>query len=137
MIKFEGLEEILSKLDKIDNPEKAQQGLKESCLVVVDKAIEKAPKGRTGELARSITSKVDGLNGVVYSSIEYAPYVEYGTGLYAEKGGRYDVPWAYVDEVTGELIWTSGQHPQPFMRPALDESKSEILDIMKEAITID
>ncbi len=72
--------------------------------------------------------------GMVYTPLEYAPYVEYGTGLYAEEGGRKDVPWAYEDEETGELIWTAGQHPSPYMRPALNENRQQILRILREVI---
>jgi len=50
-------------------------------------AKKNAPKG-TGELRRSITSRVEDDKGIVYTPLEYAPYVEYGTGLFAENGGR-------------------------------------------------
>ena len=61
--------------------------------------------------------------------------VEYGTGLYAEGGnGRKEVPWAYKDEKTGELIWTAGQHPHPFMRPALNDNRNDIIATIKEGI---
>jgi HK97 gp10 family phage protein len=99
----------------------------------------KAPKG-TGELRRSITSKVDeeggDLVGIVYTPLEYAPYVEYGTGLFAEEGGRKDVPWHYQDD-EGEWHTTSGQHPQPFMRPALNENREQIIRILKEGMNND
>ena len=75
----------------------------------------------------------NGIEGVVFTPLEYAPYVEYGTGLFAEEGGRKDVPWCYQDD-EGEWHTTSGQHPQPFMRPALDENREQILRILKEAI---
>ncbi|WP_299043873.1 hypothetical protein [uncultured Campylobacter sp.] len=45
--------------------------------------------------------------GVVYTPLEYAPYVEYGTGLFAVEGGRADVPWSYQND-KGEWISTSG-----------------------------
>ena len=71
--------------------------------------------------------------GTVFTPLEYAPYVEYGTGLFAEKGGRKDVPWHYQDD-KGEWHSTSGQKPQPFMRPALNENREEIMRIIKEAL---
>ena len=96
-------------------------------------AKQKAPKD-TGALRRSITSTVeregDELVGTVFTPLEYAPYVEYGTGLFAESGGRKDVPWNYQDD-KGEWHSTSGQKPQPFMRPALQENREEILRILK------
>ena len=92
-----------------------------------------APKGN-GELRRSITSKVENAEGSVFTPLEYAPYVEYGTGLFAENGGRQDVPWSYQDD-EGEWHSTSGQKPQPFMRPALDENIAMIKQILKEELT--
>lgn len=113
-----------------------RKAMERACALVERKAKEKAPKD-TGALRRSITSEVyqEGgeLVGSVFTPLEYAPYVEYGTGLFAEKGGRKDVPWCYQDD---KGIWhsTSGQHPQPFMRPALNENREEILRIIKEAL---
>ena len=63
--------------------------------------------------------------------------VEFGTGLFAESGGRTDVPWAYKDEETGELIFTSGQKPQPYMRPAIDNNREKIVRMIKEGFSID
>jgi HK97 gp10 family phage protein len=68
--------------------------------------------------------------------LEYAPYVEFGTGLFAENGGRTDVPWCYQDD-EGNWHTTSGMKPQPYMRPALEENRNEIINILKEAITND
>ena len=107
-----------------------------SALKAMVTAAQLAPKD-TGALRRSITSEVvqEGgeLVGVVFTPLEYAPYVEYGTGLFAESGGRKDVPWHYQDD-KGEWHSTSGQKPQPFMRPALNESREEIMRIIKEAL---
>ena len=47
------------------------------------------------------------------------------------------MPWCYMDEKTGEFIWTSGQHPQPYMRPALEENKDDIIKIIKEGFYSD
>ena len=134
-IRLEGLDEILARLDKISNPQGIEAALGKACAIVERSAKQNAPKG-DGELRRSITSKVDGLTGTVFTALEYAPYVEYGTGLFAEGGnGRtWDLPWHYEDE-KGEWHSSSGQHPQPFMRPALDDNKSEILATIKEGIT--
>ena len=95
-------------------------------------AKQKAPKGN-GELRRSITSRIeknsDSIEGVVYTPLEYAPYVEFGTGLFAEEQGRQDVPWHYQDD-EGNWHSTSGMHPQPFLRPALYENREEIKRIL-------
>lgn len=137
MIRVEGIEEVLLELDKVINADNLEQAVGKGCAVVERAAKKKAPKD-TGELRRSITSKVESsgeeIKGTVYTPLEYAPYVEYGTGLYAENGGRKDVPWAYKDEKTGELIWTAGQHPQPYMRPALNENRDNVVNAIKGAL---
>lgn len=131
-IEIQGLNEILQSLD-ITNPQKINEALGKACALVERSAKQKAPKD-TGELRRSISSKVENGIGEVFTPLEYAPYVEFGTGLFAENGGRTDVPWNYQDDA-GEWHSTSGQHPQPFMRPALDENREAIIRIFREVIT--
>ena len=132
-IKLEGLDEVLYKLDKISSNANIEEALGTCCAVVEKSAKQKAPKD-TGALRRSITSKVEGNQGIIFTPLEYAPYVEYGTGLFAESGGRKDVPWNYQDD-EGKWHSTSGQKPQPFMRPALEENKTLIKQILKEELT--
>lgn len=136
-IRIEGLEAVLERLEGVTSPEQLKRNMGKACALVERSAKTKAPKD-TGALRRSITSKVevDGNDvvGIVFTPLEYAPYVEYGTGLFAEEGGRSDVPWSYQDD-KGEWHSTSGQKPQPFMRPAIDENKTEIVRILKEGIT--
>ena len=132
MSKIEGLEEVINKLDALLDENKLQAALGRACALVERSAKQFAIKGN-GELRRSITSKIDGTTGIVYTALEYAPYVEYGTGLFAEEGGRKDVPWNYQDD-KGEWHSTSGQHPKPFMRPALDENREQIKKIIQEGI---
>ena len=132
-IKLEGLDAVFNLLDEVYDPIALNQALGQACAYVEREAKKLAPKGN-GDLRRSITSKVEGLEGVVFTPLEYAPYVEYGTGLFAEDGnGRKDVPWNYKDE-KGEWHSTSGQKPHPFMRPALNNSRTQINQILKGAI---
>lgn len=134
-IEFRGLDEVLESLENIADTSNIEAALNKCCALVERTAKQKAPKD-TGELRRSITSKVENFEGVVYTPLEYAPYREYGTGLFAENGGRMDVPWNYQDD-EGNWHSTSGMKPHPFMRPALDENKDQIIEILKGAITND
>lgn len=131
-IRLEGLEDALAALEELDDPAKFKRALEKSCALVERSAKQKAPKD-TGALRRSITSEVNGLEGVIYTPLEYAPYIEFGTGLFAEGGGRADVPWNYQDD-EGNWHSTSGQKPQPFMRPALNENREQIIRILKEGL---
>ena len=127
-----GDEELIKKLESMVDSQNIGKALGKACALVERAAKENAPKG-TGELRRSITSKVEGEEGVVFTPLEYAPYVEYGTGLFAESGGRTDVPWVYKDD-EGHWHSTKGQKPQPYMRPALNENRTKILEILAEGI---
>ena len=134
-IRFEGLEEVFDMLDGVSDPERLKTALGKACALVEGAAKRKAPKG-DGTLRRSITSRVEGDVGIVFTPLEYAPYVEYGTGLFAEEGGRQDVPWSYKDD-KGEWHTTSGMKPSPYMRPALNENRENIKRILKEGLLSD
>lgn len=134
-ITVDGLEAVIEDLEGLLDEQKLNAALGKACALVERAAKQKAPKG-TGELRRSITSKVENNVGIVFTPLEYAPYVEYGTGLFAESGGRKDVPWHYQDD-EGEWHSTSGMKPHPYMRPALNENREQIKRVMKEAILND
>lgn len=139
MVEFVGYDAIVTKLSKLYDADGVAKGMDKSCALVERDAKTKAQKD-TGALRRSIKSKVKTedmvIVGTISSPLEYAPYVEYGTGLFAENGGR-KTAWSYTDEKTGETIWTHGQHPQPYMRPALNENKEEIISLIKEGLLDD
>lgn len=123
---------LLKRIDKMCSETNISAAIGKACALVEGEAKKKAPKD-TGALRRSISSTVKGTEGIVFTPLEYAPYVEYGTGLFAEKGGRKNVPWYYKDE-EGKWHITSGQHPHPYMRPALNENREEVLRLIKEGI---
>ena len=135
-VEVKGLDQVFKKLDETVGEEKVINNMGKACAVVERAAKENAPKD-TGELRRSISSRVENIDGdivgIVFSPLEYAPYVEYGTGLFAENGGRMDVPWNYQDD-KGEWHSTSGQKPQPFLRPALEDNREQIISILREVV---
>lgn len=161
-IELQGLDEVLASIDSIGDIAKAENALGKACALVERAAKQKAPKGN-GDLQRSITSRIDGLIGEVYTPLEYAPYVEFGTGIFAEDGkGRQNVPWVYVEGSTRkstssktytpaeaeaaveylrskglEAYMTYGRHPHPYMRPALYENEEEIKQILLEGLMND
>ncbi len=138
-IEIEGIDEVLERLEKLLNTETIKQSMGKACAVVEAAAKKNAPKD-TGALRNSITSKVeyrDGhIEGVVFTPLEYASYIEYGTGLFAESGGRKDVPWNYQDD-KGEWHSTSGIKPHPFMRPAVEDNRNKIIEVLGECIKND
>jgi len=82
----------------------------------------------TGALRDSITTEVKESGSTVVGNVgphvDYADYVEYGTGRLGDPAA----PYAHVE------TWP-GMKPQPYMRPALDENKGSILDLFKSNIS--
>jgi len=89
----------------------------------------------TGALKNSITHKVDEAAKAVYigTNMEYGPYVELGTGKYAEGGGGRPTPWVYQDS-EGNWHHTRGQEPQPYLRPAVKDHAQTYRNILEEEL---
>jgi HK97 gp10 family phage protein len=138
-IDFQGLDGVLRRIESMADTSGLESAMGRACALVERSAKQTAPKD-TGALRNSITSEVinDGVDivGVVFTPLEYAPYIEYGTGLFAESGGRVDVPWNYQDD-KGNWHSTRGQKPQPFLRPALADNREKITRILKESMKND
>lgn len=77
-----------------------------------------------GNLKRSVDVKYHkkGLTAVITVGAEYAIYVEFGTGIYAEDGNGRKTPWIYYDNKLNRWVFTRGMHAQPFFRPAYEKA---------------
>ena len=138
--------EIADLIKKIDKMEKGLEDmtvpLQKACLVVERDAKQRCPVGTSGELRNSIKSWIEDNNGYVGTNMEYAPYVEYGTGIYSSLGNGRQTPWGWYDETgrytqDGEpgVVFTHGQHPQPYLHPALNANAEAIKQIFIDYIT--
>lgn len=97
--------------------EEAIQAVLELCGQLAEThAINNAPAD-SGTLRKSISHKVDDDKDCVYigTNLEYAPYIEYGSGVYKENGGGGGW-WIYVK---GSDV--KGQRPSP--RYSYEEAK--------------
>lgn len=76
---------------------------------------------RGGTLRNSITHRTDEDSVTIGSDVEYAPYVELGTGPY------FDPPpeWERFETEKGSGKGHGYVHPRPFLRPAIEEHKDE------------
>lgn len=134
-----GAEKVIQDLEKLSSTEKLTNALQQCCFLVEGDAKRNCPV-QTGELRASITSRVEevegNLQGEVGTPLMYGNYVEYGTGLFSSLGlGRKDVPWWYKNE-KDEWVSTSGQPPQPFLIPALNNNRNEILEQLKGVLKL-
>lgn len=109
---------------KIELEKALKQALEKGCLIVERDAKMNAP-AVTGNLRNSITHQIDSLTGYIGTNVEYAPYVEIGTGIYSSMGDGRQGGWAYYD-AQGIKHFTMGSRPHPFLKPALDGNKSAI-----------
>ena len=143
-VEFKGLDKIIAKLDKMQDTSTIVSAMQDACDLVEGSAKGKAPKD-TGALRRSITNRVEvvgnEVDGIVFTPLECAPYIEYGTGLYAENGNGRKTPWVYEDD-KGKYHYTKGYtettgHGTPFLRPALKENEQNIKKKLKEGIMSD
>lgn len=87
-----------------------------------------------GNLKNSITYEPTDTEVTIGTNVEYAPYMEFGTGIYAEKGDGRKTPWRYFNRKLNTFIWTRGMQPRPFLRPALDENIPNIIKILSDAL---
>ena len=126
--------EITSRLNSLFKPggegyQALSGALDKACIGVEGSAKKRAPV-KSGNLRNSITHvvKMEEFTGYVGTSVPYAPYAEIGTGIYSSRGDGRQTPWIYVDPATGEKIFTHGTRPHQFLKPAMDENISAIIN---------
>lgn len=134
---IEGLDRLLAKLDMLGgNTEKAiENGIDKAARRVKRDAKLLAPVD-SGRLRNSIQHKIEKFQGkvvgIVYSNVEYAPYVEFGTG---QRGEQAQV--IKPEGISYRHDWR-GQPPVPFLYPALVQNqnniKKDIVSEVKKAI---
>lgn len=160
-VRVEGADELVERLAKTADITKIYQAVAQSCALVEGAAKRKVEKGNLrNSIKYEVTTDGGNVKGVVFTPVEYAPYVEFGTGLYAEGGkGRKEVPWVYVEgsdsssgsktvyatreDAIAAMMYlreqgldarlTYGQQPKPFLRPAFKENKQNIKEKLREA----
>jgi HK97 gp10 family phage protein len=141
-----GIDRLTKRFNKIANME-LLDAVNKATQLVHGQAKALAPVDK-GQLAGSIHMQVKdtgkALEGRVYTNVEYAPYVEFGTGITGNGTYPYkidglsleykDKGWAYFDEDKDEWIYTKGQEAQPYMYPALKENERTIKQIFKDGV---
>ena len=128
-----GVVELNHKLESIAKTD-LKKVLTQCAVRVRDAAKEKVPVD-TGDLQKSLTyAFVDDYTVAVGSNLNYAPYVEIGTGIYAGEltDGLYNnylgtgrqTPWVYYDARRGQFITTRGMFGRPYLLPSLLENET-------------
>lgn len=138
--------EVVNILDK-KLREALIRALTKSAFLVEGTAKELAPFGKTGQLGASIHNFVNEqeLNAVIYTELEYSPYVEYSTRAHIIKPkDKKALAWgANLGTLPNgdtkrshlaKMVRHPGSSEQPFMRPALDNNVENIKKIFASEI---
>jgi len=109
---------------------KLQAGIHDACAIVLDVSRQEVPVD-TGELASSggftVELKSQQVIGTVEYGTDHAAYNEFGTGRRGSESGHsapgisYDAAWP-------------GMPGHPYLRPALDSTRGEVLEAVKDAL---
>lgn len=78
----------------------------------------------TSRLVQNINFRVNGYDVYIGTNVEYAPYVEFGTGIYASNGKGRKSPWAYQDK-DGKWHRTRGMKPHHMLKKAVQNHGEE------------
>ena len=129
-ISIEGVDGVINALQNLVSGGKLQNALAKAGEVVRADAVDNCPVD-TGFLKEHITSTVEGDSAVIGTNVEYAPYVEFGTGAQGDKSVAHTTKkhWTYYSG--GRFYTTSGHAPQPFLVPALKNNIPQIIEAFK------
>ena len=121
-----GLDKLQKRLNSLATLADVQGVVKKHGSQMHQSAMRKSPVD-SGALKRSIVLDIDGkgLEAKVGSTMEYAPYIEYGTGIYATNGAGRKTPWVYFNVKLGRFVKTQGMRAQPFIRPSYYEQRNK------------
>lgn len=137
-IQLEGMDDVLNKLSALSSGAESglQKGLLQAGELVRAEAAANCPVD-TGALRQSIAvEQADGTAVTVGTNVEYGIYVEFGTGAQGDPSVAHTIKagWVYFNERTGSFVYTTGQHPQPFLVPALLSQKEAVIQAIKDGL---
>lgn len=115
------------------------KNITKACLLVERDAKKNCPIDQ-GILKAAMTHDINiwfgEVIGRIGNTMEYAPYVHQGTGIYAIDGNGRKTPWRYKVESGKYEGWhiTKGQKPQPFLENAKIKNIVRIQNILQEGL---
>lgn len=111
--------------------ERGLMAIGETAVTYAKRSLTEQKAVDTGRLRNSVNYRVRDDEVYIGTNVEYAPYVEFGTGKYAD-GGR-PTPWVYQDD-EGNWHWTQGYPARPFLVPAARDHTREYRDLLKDSL---
>jgi HK97 gp10 family phage protein len=146
MATVKNTDRLLKRLNNIANVD-VKKTMEKATLMVHAQAKLLAPAD-TGNLRESIHQEVkttsNSVEGRVFTNVQYAPYVEFGTGIKGNGSYPYklkdiklsyrNTPWVYTPDGGETFYYTKGQVAQPFMYPALKQNEKAIKEMFKDGV---
>lgn len=117
--------EVLSNLDS------AKRKALEMCGLLAEGYAKLECPVDTGRLRNSITHTSNFGRMMVGTNVEYAPYIEMGTGKHY-KGGRR-TKWRYQRE-DGTWVTTEGNEKHEYIKPSIANHKQEYIKVLKDEL---
>lgn len=108
---------------------KIEEYAKKLCPVGTPESTGK-PGYRGGTLRNSITHQVEDDSVITGSNVEYAPYVELGTGPHFVAPPE----WEQFESDKGSGVGGGYVKPRPFLRPAIEDHKEEYKRIFEDQL---
>ena len=131
-VTIKNVDRLTRRLNKIADME-LEKAMKKAVTMVHGQAKALAPVD-TGNLAGSIRMEIKkkdkNLEGRVYTNVQYAPYVEFGTGVAGNGSYPYEVEGL---KLAYHETW-GGMPAQPYMYPALKENEKRIQQLFKDGV---
>lgn len=134
----EGLDSLFKKLDRLgkNSTKVVVKAVGEATKKVQGDAKDLAPVD-LGQLRNSIQGTVqekDGeVIGIVSTNLEYAAYVEFGTG---QRGKGSDIESKSEMDISYREDW-AGMAAQPYMYPAMKQNEEYIKETIKAAVKME
>lgn len=150
-IKVVGLKKFATKLNRMKTEiiPGVKRGVDRATVVVEGRAKALCPTNKYragGELRQSIHPSTQVLNDSIIGKVstvkEYAAFVEFGVGIRGQLSNRNhkialsyrQTPWTYTPDDGETFIRTIGNVAQPYLYPALKQSKQEIKSLIMNSV---
>lgn len=135
----EGLRELMAKLENMkgNSTEALKKGVGRACARIQADAKRNCVVD-TGRLRASIVTEVhtegNTVVGTVGTNVEYAPYVEFGTGKKGDPSVEHTTKDSWVYNSNGRFYTSHGNEPKPFLYPAFIANKDKIENDIADSV---
>lgn len=133
MATIKNLDRLIAKLDNISSVK--LEGYVKKATSFVHGQAKMLASSDTGALRESIHHEIkteeSKIIGRVFTNLEYAPFVEFGTGI------RGDGQYPYASELDFQLVYKEdwkGMRPQPYMYPAIKGAEPYVKSLINRGV---